>query len=237
MAGRDFDGAALAEAIEKITGVELTDHDRLLHALTHASLQTVTRGDYERLEFLGDRVLGLVVAQMLFEMYPDAAEGELSVRFNGLVNAQTLAELADEIGLTPLIRTGAELGSLSGKKRINTRSDVMEALIAAIFLEKGLQAAQRFILDKWAKRAKADAADRRDAKTALQEWAHQHVKVSPIYRVDMREGPDHDPVFTVSVLIEGVAEGQGQGRSKREAEQLAAASVLTREGIWKDDGR
>ncbi|MFN3765409.1 MAG: ribonuclease III [Aliihoeflea sp.] len=237
MARAERDGAALSAAVEKITGIALSDHERLARALTHASVQAGAAAHYERLEFLGDRVLGLVIAQMLFEAYPDAAEGELSVRLNGLVNAETLAELADEIGLTPLIRTGAEFGSLSGKKRINTRSDVMEALIAAIYLEKGLAAAESFILAKWSKRAKGEAAGRRDAKTELQEWAHQRVKVSPVYRVDSREGPDHDPVFTVSVLIEGLAPGQAKGRSKREAEQAAATAILTREGVWKDETR
>lgn len=230
-----LDGAALAAAVEKVTGIALSDHERLARALTHASAQPAAGGHYERLEFLGDRVLGLVIAEMLFAAYPDAAEGELSVRLNALVNAETLAELADEIGLTALIRTGAEFGSLSGRKRVNTRSDVMEALIAAIYLEKGLDAARAFILKNWRDRAESTSAGRRDAKTELQEWAHQRVKASPTYRVDSREGPDHDPVFKVSVLIEGLEPGEGTGRSKREAEQSAAARVLTREGVWKDE--
>ncbi len=235
MTGRLNDGAALAAAVEKITGIALSDHERLARALTHASAQPAAGGHYERLEFLGDRVLGIVIAEMLFKAYPEAAEGELSVRLNALVNAETLAELADEIDLTPLIRTGAEFGSLSGKKRINTRSDVMEALIAAIYLEKGLDAARAFILKNWQNRAESNSASRRDAKTELQEWAHQRFKASPTYRVDSREGPDHDPVFKVSVLIDGMKPGEGTGRSKREAEQSAAAMVLTREGVWKDE--
>ena len=235
MTRRALDGDALAAAIEKITGIALSDHERLARALTHASAQPAAGGHYERLEFLGDRVLGLVIAEMLFTAYPDAAEGELSVRLNALVNAETLADLADEIGLTPLIRAGSEFGSLSGRKRVNTRSDVMEALIAAIYLEKGLDAARGFILANWQGRAESISAGRRDAKTELQEWAHQRVKASPTYRVDSREGPDHDPVFTVSVLIDGVKPGAGRGRSKREAEQSAAAMVLTREGVWKDE--
>jgi ribonuclease-3 len=180
-------------------------------------------------------VLGLVVAQMVFEANPSAPEGELSLRLNALVNAETLAEIADEVGLSELILAGSELRTMTGRKRVNLRADVMEALIAAVYLEGGLDAARTFIRRHWEGRSKAPTAARRDPKTELQEWAHQVTKSSPIYTIDRRLGPDHDPVFEVSVHIEGIAPAIGTGRSKREAEQAAASAILTREGVWRKE--
>lgn len=229
MAGKPAAGSDPVAAIEAITGFAFSDHDLLRRALTHAS---TGRADYQRLEFLGDRVLGLIVAQMVFEAHPDAPEGELSLRFNALVNAETLAAIADEIGLSALIHAGS---GVSGAKRVNLRADVMEALIAALYLEGGLEAARAFVLRHWAARASAPGAARRDPKTELQEWAHQVARAVPAYSVDKREGPDHDPVFEVSVRVAGLEPGVGAGRSKREAEQAAAAALLLREGVWHEE--
>jgi ribonuclease-3 len=229
-------GEALAEAVEARIGYVFQDHARLQRALTHASARGSAGEDYERLEFLGDRVLGLVIAEMLFNSYSAATEGELSVRLNALVNAETLAELAEEIGLSDLIQAGTDIRSPKGRKRVNLRADVMESLIAALYLDGGLDTARRFILKHWEPRSREAGAARRDAKTELQEWAHQKAGSPPLYRIEGREGPDHDPVFTVSVLIEGYQPGEGQGRSKREAEQAAASMILRREGVWKDAG-
>lgn len=235
---RHLDDARLVQAIEAITGLAFRDTARLRRALTHASANGVDEGaDYQRLEFLGDRVLGLVVAQMVFEANPSAPEGELSVRFNALVNAETLAEIADEVGLSDLIVAGSELRTLSGRKRVNLRADVMEALIAAVYLEAGLEAARGFILRYWEGRSKAPTAARRDPKTELQEWAHQVAKASPLYVVERRDGPDHDPVFEVSVRIAGYEQASGAGRSKREAEQAAATVILVREGVWTKEAQ
>lgn len=225
----------LAEAVEAITGVAFADLDLLRRALTHASAKGGEGGNYQRLEFLGDRVLGLVVAQMVFEANDNASEGELSLRLNALVNAETLAEIADEIGVSDLIVAGSELRTLAGRKRVNLRADVMEALIAAVYLEGGLEPARRFIRRYWEGRSKAPTAARRDPKTELQEWAHQVSKSSPLYVVEKREGPDHDPVFEVSVRIVGIDPASGTGRSKREAEQAAATAILLREGVWKEE--
>lgn len=222
--------ADLVAAVAAITGLAFADTALLRRALTHASAGDGK--DYQRLEFLGDRVLGLVVAQMVFEANPGAPEGELSLRLNALVNAETLAEIADEIGLSRLIVAGAELRTLTGRKRVNLRADVMEALIAAVYLEGGLEAARSFIRRYWESRSKAPTAARRDAKTELQEWAHQVARASPAYVIESREGPDHDPVFEVSVRIAGIAPETARGRSKREAEQAAATAILLREGIW-----
>ncbi|MEO3387766.1 ribonuclease III [Mesorhizobium sp. CAU 1741] len=228
-----LDDQALVAAVEAITGFVFTDLDLLRRALTHASARGGADGaDYQRLEFLGDRVLGLVVAQLVFEANPTAPEGELSLRHNALVNAEALAEVADEVGLSELILAGSELRTLTGRKRVNLRADVMEALIAAVYLEGGLEQARGFILRYWDNRSKAPSAARRDAKTELQEWAHQRVKHAPVYVVVSRDGPDHDPVFQVEVRIDGIEPAAGAGRSKREAEQVAATAVLVREGVW-----
>jgi ribonuclease-3 len=210
------------------------DLELLRRALTHASAKGADGADYQRLEFLGDRVLGLVVAQMVFDAHPQAPEGELSLRLNALVKAETLAEIADEIGLTGLILTGGEMKTITGRKRVNLRGDVMEALIAALYLDGGYAAAADFIHRYWDKRSKAPSAGRRDAKTALQEWAHQMAKATPSYSIDSRQGPDHDPVFQISVHVDGFAPGVGKGRSKREAEQSAATDMLVREGAWTE---
>jgi len=226
--------AADRSKLEALIGHVFAEKERLDRALTHASARTQKGGgNYERLEFLGDRVLGLCVAEMLFRTFSAAAEGELSVRLNQLVSADTCAEVADELGLHLFIRTGADVKKLTGKRMMNVRADVVESLIAAIYLDAGLETARRFILKYWEKRAvRADGA-RRDAKTELQEWSHAKFGVTPNYRVEERSGPDHDPRFTVTVEVTGVKPETGVERSKRAAEQVAATKMLQREGIWQ----
>lgn len=220
--------------LEAAIGHTFADRDRLKRALTHSSAQ-VTRGkksDYERLEFLGDRVLGLCVAEMLFTTFRDATEGELSVRFNQLVSAEACAAVADELHLHRFIRTGADVKAITAKNMLNVRADVVESLIAAIYIEAGLEAARGFILKYWKDRAaRADGA-RRDAKTELQEWTHARFGKPPTYKVADRSGPDHDPRFTVVVEIPGLKPEVGIERSKRAAEQVAATKILEREGVW-----
>jgi ribonuclease-3 len=235
MATKKLTGEALAKTLAGPTGHVFRDHDRLRRALTHASARHSLGVDYERMEFLGDRVLGLVVADFVFNAFPDATEGELSLRLNALVNAETLAAIADEIGLTELIHTGSEIRKLAGSKRVNIRADALEALIAAVYLEGGLEAARRFVLRYWEPRSRSAVAARRDAKTELQEWAHQVSGSPPVYAIEGREGPDHDPVFTISVRVGSYEPAVATGRSKREAEQAAASAVLIREGVWADE--
>ncbi len=218
--------------LEQVLGHAFSDKQWLDRALTHASTGLAKGANYERLEFLGDRVLGLCVAELLFKTFRSAPEGELSVRLNQLVSAESCAEIADEMTLHRFIRTGADVKKLTGKRMMNVRADVVESLIAAIYLDGGLEAARGFILRYWEPRAaRADAA-RRDAKTELQEWAHARFGATPAYRVDDRDGPDHDPRFTVTVEVPGVRPETGVDRSKRAAEQVAASKMLEREGIW-----
>ncbi len=217
---------ALAAVLETRTGHRFRDPQRLQRALTHASARGSHAGvDYERFEFLGDRVLGLAVADMLLADFPSASEGELS-----------LAQIADEIGLADLIRAGSEVRNLAERKRVNLRADALESLIAVIYLDDGIDAAKRFIHIYWKPRAKAVGAARRDPKTELQEWAHQVAAATPEYRIDSREGPDHDPLFTVTVSVTSRDAASGTGRSKREAEQAAATALLVREGVWGAEG-
>lgn len=221
--------------LEDITGHQFADAERLDRALTHASARGRGGRDYERLEFLGDRVLGLCVAEMLFAQFQAADEGELSVRLNQLVNADTLAEVADELSLNDFIRTGSDVRQLRDSHRKNLRADVVESLIATIYLEGGLDAVRPFIRRYWSERAANAEAARRDAKTELQEWAHQAHGVTPAYKVVARTGPDHDPVFTVSVTVGAMKPETAEGRSKRIAEQAAASRMLVREKVREND--
>ena len=233
MAAARVSAQKIAKLEERI-GYAFEEHARLVRALTHASA-TKTTGDvahYERLEFLGDRVLGLCVAELLFEQFPEAAEGELSVRLNALVSGRTCAEIADEIGLHDFIQAGTDMKQLTSKRMRSVRADVTESLIAAIYLDGGLEPAQQFVQKFWQKRLQEDGGAIRDSKTALQEWAHIQTGATPVYKVIKRSGPDHDPTFVVEVEVDGMKNGQGRGKSKRAAEQAAAQGVLLREAVW-----
>jgi ribonuclease-3 len=217
--------------LEEKTKHTFRDLARLERALTHASARPTAGSDYERLEFLGDRVLGLVIAELLFRAYPTAAEGELSLRLNSLVNADTCAAVADEIGLHEFIRTGSDVKGLADKRLKSLRADVVESLIATIYLDGGLEAAQPFIERYWNERSREINSAQRDPKTELQEWAHQQNGAQPFYSVVERTGPDHDPQFTIRVDVKGFEPATGTGRSKRLAEQEAAVVLLYREGV------
>ncbi|MBB4076060.1 ribonuclease-3 [Bartonella fuyuanensis] len=227
----------MIDQLFKLTGHRFKDEERLKKALTHASVQDSEQGNYERLEFLGDRVLGLLIAEMLYQLFPQASEGELSVRLNHLVNAQTCADIAREMSLPDMIHVGFEMKNLEGRRLVNMHADVVEALIAVIYLDGGLEGVRPFIQRYWQSRAKEMDAGRRDAKTELQEWAHIQGNVQPRYQVIKRSGPDHDPIFIVEVSIEGFASEIGQGSSKRYAERMAAEKILRREGVWETAGK
>ena len=221
--------------LEARLGYQFSNYDNIEKALTHSSVRKKS-GDmfqYERLEFLGDRVLGLVIADLLFDNYSSANEGELSLRLNSLVNGTILVEISDELKLHEFIRTGSDLKELTGKRMKNVRADVLEAVIGSIFLDGGLTSAAEFIDRFWGTRIFDDATARRDSKTELQEWSHSQHLGTPRYKEISRSGPDHDPVFVVAVLVEGLKEVEGSGSSKRVAEQAAAGKMLVREAVWK----
>lgn len=222
--------------LEERIGYEFSEYDVLERALTHASVRKNSDDafHYERLEFLGDRVLGVCIAEMIFKKFPDAEEGELSLRLNALVKGKTLAEISDRLQLHEFIRTGGDLKQLTGKRMQSIRADVLEALIASIYLDGGLSAAAAFIERFWATRIDDKNSARRDSKTALQEWTHSKKMGTPKYQEVERSGPDHDPEFTVRVLVNGLETVTGNGRSKRAAEQDAARQLLIREGVWAE---
>ncbi|MFK7901244.1 MAG: ribonuclease III [Nitratireductor sp.] len=224
-------------SLEKRLGYSFNNFENLERALTHSSVRKKADNGfhYERLEFFGDRVLGLAVAELLFDKYPEANEGELSLRLNALVKGKTLAEISDELELHEFIRTGGDLKELTGNRMQSVRADVLEALIASIYIDGGMIAAVNFIKRFWKERLTMVEETKRDSKTSLQEWAHSNRLGTPRYVEKKRVGPDHDPIFTVAVQIAGMKDVAGTGRSKRIAEQAAANAMLIQEGIWKED--
>jgi len=219
-------------------GHRFAERKLLETAVTHPSATSPARPDNQRLEFLGDRVLGLIVAEALLAAYPDEAEGALAPRFNALVRRETLAEIAAEIGLGEFLRLGRSEATGGGRRKKAILADAMEAVIAALFIDGGMAAAQDFILARWQGRIAAQDEAPMDAKTRLQEWAQGRGMALPAYAVTGREGPDHAPRFTVEAGIESGESAAGQASSKKQAEQIAAAALLTRLGLeGGDDGR
>jgi ribonuclease-3 len=209
----------------------------LLHeALTHSSAAHGQKGmaDYERMEFLGDRVLGLAMAEHLFRTFPDAAEGELARRFNGLVRKETCADVADELELGPYIKLGDNEALAGGRRKRTILADSCEALLGAIYLDGGWEPVKAVVIAFWARRAAEVASIPLDAKTALQEWVQGRSGDTklPRYLKIAASGPDHAPVFVYEVRIEGFEPARGKGASRRAAEQSAATAMLIREGVW-----
>jgi len=205
-------------------------------ALTHISaLSGKSRaGSYQRLEFLGDHVLGLVISDMLFRAFPAADEGELSRRLADLVRRETCADVARSVDLGAAIKLGASEANAGGRRRLAILADVCEALIGAVFLDGGYAAAAAMIERLWGERMRAPARSLRDPKTVLQEWAQARGLPTPSYREVARTGPHHDPEFRISVALPALEPAEGLGRSKRAAEQAAAAALLAREGVEAD---
>jgi ribonuclease-3 len=221
-------------ALEDRIGYRFTDPALLEHALTHISALTGARnraGSYQRLEFLGDHVLGLVVSDMLFRAFPKADEGELSRRLADLVRKEACAEVARSIDLGAAIKLGSSEANAGGRARTAILADVCEAVIGAVFVDGGYPAAAALIEQLWEARMRAPARPLRDSKTVLQEWAQARGLPTPAYREVERRGPDHDPEFRVTVELPTQAPAEGLGRSKRAAEQAAAAAMLTRAGV------
>ncbi len=194
-------------------------------ALTHGSQAVET---YERLEFLGDRVLGLIVAEWLYETFGDEPEGQLSKRFNALVTGAVCAEIAREVGVPAHLRLGKQARDDGASNSDNVLGDVMEALIGAWYREAGLDAARAFVRARWGDRVKKGGKAPQHPKSALQEWAASHNRRPPEYSIVERSGPHHAPRFTVAVTIGKAAEAQATGASKQEAETAAAKALLAK---------
>ncbi len=220
--------SALSQLQERL-GHQFVNSALLERALTHPSVSADPGhlgGDYERLEFLGDRVLGLVVAEMLFARFPQEAEGLLARRLAKLVAKETLASVAADLELGSFMRLAMGEDEKDGRTNPSLLSDACEAVIAALYLDGGLPVAKRFVVDSWKARIEKDREPPLEAKTELQEWAQGRGLPLPSYSEIDRQGPPHDPVFTISVQVEGQPPRSGKGRSKRIAEQDAAAQLL-----------
>ncbi|MCA3505882.1 MAG: ribonuclease III [Rhodobacter sp.] len=202
--------------------------DLLLRAVTHASISSATRPDNQRLEFLGDRVLGLAMAEALLRADSTATEGQLAPRFNALVRKETCADVAREIGLGEVLKLGRSEMLSGGRRKDALLGDALEAVIAAVYMDAGFEAAQTVVLALWGDRIAGVQADARDAKTALQEWAQARGLPPPVYLEQGRTGPDHQPVFTVEVRLETGAVERAAAGTKRQAEQAAAKALLLR---------
>ena len=223
-----------ATVLEERIGYHFTDASQLENALTHISALRGARnraGSYQRLEFLGDHVLGLVISDMLYRAFPKADEGELSRRLADLVRKETCTEIARSIDLGAAIRLGSSEANAGARARPAILADVCEAVIGAVYLDGGYKAAEQLVERLWEVRLRATAQPLRDPKTVLQEWAQARGLPTPAYREVARSGPDHNPEFRVSVQLPAFAPAEGLGRSKRAAEQAAAAAMLAREGV------
>ena len=216
------------ELLKNALGYEFTSSVVLDQALTHRSLAKTPQASYERLEFLGDRILGYVIADLLLDAFPNEQEGALAKRHADLVRRETLAEIAQEAGLGGHIIMSRGEVDAGGRENQAILSDVCEALIAAIYRDGGIQPARRFIKLYWDQRVRAPSAPPEDAKTKLQEWAQGRGLPLPVYEVVEREGPDHAPIFTVRVSVKGEETVDGVGASKRAAERAAAETLLER---------
>ena len=209
-------------------GHDFTRPELLLRALTHASISTPARADNQRLEFLGDRVLGLVMAEALLSADTQASEGQLAPRFNALVRKETCAEVARQIGLGDVLRLGRSEMLSGGRRKQALLGDAMEALIAAVYLDAGFDAARALVLRLWGARIGAVELDARDPKTSLQEWAQARGQPPPTYAQVDRSGPDHAPEFTIEVSLSTGENARATARAKRQAEQAAARTLLMR---------
>ncbi|MFZ9501126.1 MAG: ribonuclease III [Beijerinckiaceae bacterium] len=221
-------------ALEERIGHRFGDRSLIERALTHVSA-VATKGarvdSYQRLEFLGDRVLGLAISDMLYAAFPKAAEGELSQRLAELVRKETCADVASEWGVGEHLRLGGGEAQTGGAKKVAILGDVCESVIGAVYLDAGFHAARDLVQRTWSERMMKPRRPLRDPKTALQEWAQARGLDTPIYREAGRSGPAHAPKFVIEVEVAGFAPTQAEGASKRLAEQAAARAFMAREGV------
>jgi ribonuclease-3 len=225
------------DKLEARLGYRFADPDLLDRALTHSSAVSPSRRierSYQRLEFLGDRVLGLVVADMLYRRLPRANEGELSRSLNALVRKETCAAIARDLDLGPEMNLGDSEARTGGAKKEAILGDVAEAVIGAIYCDGGLGKAFEVVERLFEDYVDLAGTERADAKTTLQEWAQGRGLEPPLYQEIERKGPDHAPEFTIAVRLDGFDAAEATGPSKKLAEHKAAELFLIREKVWRD---
>ncbi len=213
-------------AFEGRIGHKFATPEYLVRAVTHSSMSSSTRDDNQRQEFLGDRVLGLVIAEALLGHDKSAAEGTLAPRFNALVRKETCALVAQEIDLGAVLKLGRSEMISGGRRKEALLADAMEAIIAAVYQDAGFDAAKSLVLRLWGDRVTSVKDDARDPKTALQEWAQARKQPPPQYVEMARTGPDHAPVFTIEARLADGNSCQATAGSKRQAQQSAAEQLL-----------
>jgi ribonuclease-3 len=226
--------AEAAAELERRLGYSFDDRSLLERALTHSSVGhgAKTVEDYERLEFLGDRVLGLIVARDLLHRFPEASEGELSSRLHALVCRDACAVVAERLGVPEALRLAPGETKSGGRYKKTILGDACEALIGAVFLDAGFERAHAVFSPLWAEEVERLAPlSELNPKSRLQEWAAGGGRAPPAYAVVGRDGPDHAPRFTVEVALKGFEPARGEGGSRQEAEKAAARSLLEREGL------
>lgn len=223
------------DALLKKLDYQFLKPDLLDEALTHVSAPKAGGKSYQRLEFLGDRVLGLAVAEMLYDIFPTAPEGELSRRLAELVRRESCAEIAIDWDVGPYLKLGAGEAHSGERRNPTILADVCEAIIGAVFLDSGYDAAKGLVERSFKGLLEAPRRSLRDPKSALQEWAQGRGLPPPTYTVAEQTGPDHAPKFRVMVRVKGTDTEFGHGTSKRIAEQAAARSLLLREGVWTEE--
>lgn len=232
---RPLPTARATTALRDTLGHAFADPGLLEQALTHASAAQASHKDYERLEFLGDRVLALLVAQGLIERFPEAEEGDLAPRLNAMVRGETCAQVARRAQIDRHLRLGSAEAGSGGRGKPGILADACEAVIGALYLDGGLEAARQFVTRYWEPMMSDLAVTPRDAKTALQEWTQGNGLGMPDYRLVDRSGPDHAPSFRVRASVQGGLQADGEGPSKRAAEQAAAQALLIAEKVWTSD--
>ncbi|OUR75668.1 ribonuclease III [Alphaproteobacteria bacterium 46_93_T64] len=219
-------------SLMKILEYRFKDEGLLLEALTHSSLvkgrhkNSGPAKDNDRLEFLGDRVLGIIISEELFRRYNTAEAGQLSRRYNAQVQKETLADIAQKMGLPRYIQMSSDLRASGGAKNPAMLEDCVEALIAALYLDGGMPAAKKFIKKHWWARFDAENAAHKDSKSALQEWAAKKGVAPPVYTVLEETGPDHNREFTIQVNVDKCSPTVAVAASKRMAEKMAAELML-----------
>lgn len=218
------------QALSDRLGHSFARPELLRRAVTHSSMSAPGREDNQRLEFLGDRVLGLVMAEALLQADPNAAEGTLAPRYNALVRKETCADVARDVDLGAALNLGRSEQMSGGRRKQALLGDAMEAVIAAVYLDAGFDVARDMVLRLWGRRIDHVEDDAKDAKTALQEWAQGRGQTPPSYSIVTRSGPDHAPVFTIEAKLSTGQSARATAGNKRQAEQAAAKALLDQLG-------